>query len=130
MAELKKCPFCGSDKLKIEKKKKETRYFGIGALENYTASVRCNVCHARGGAVSGYVRNRRFVEADNWLKDEISIEAWNKRATGAEIRNKAIDEFAEKLKWEYENSIGIPQREINFANAVIDQVAERLKERE
>ena len=39
----------------------------------------------------------------------------------------AIDEFAEKLKWEYENSIGIPQREINFAKAVIDQVAERLK---
>ena len=49
------------------------------------------------------------------------------RPAESKIRAKAIDEFAEKLKWEYENSIGIPQCEINFANAVIDQVAERLK---
>ena len=80
MADLKICPFCESDKLKIEMKKNGTRYFGIGQLENYTASVRCNVCHARGGTVSGYVRNRRFVEAKDWLKDEISIEELERRA--------------------------------------------------
>lgn len=74
MADLRICPFCESDKLKIDMKKKGTRYFGIGQLEYYTASVRCNVCHARGGAVSGFVRNRRFVDKDDWLKDEISIE--------------------------------------------------------
>lgn len=80
MADLLKCPFCESDKLKIDMKKKGTRYFGIGQLENYTASVRCNVCHARGGAVSGFVRNRRFVDKDDWLKDEISIEELERRA--------------------------------------------------
>lgn len=80
MGNMKICPFCGSDKLKIDMKKKGTRYFGIGQLENYTASVRCNVCHARGGAVSGFVRNRRFVDKDDWLKDEISIEELERRA--------------------------------------------------
>lgn len=83
MADLKVCPFCESDKLKIDMKKKGTRYFGIGQLENYTASVRCNVCHARGGAVSGFVRNRRFVDKNDWLKDEISIEELQRRAIEA-----------------------------------------------
>lgn len=39
----------------------------------------------------------------------------------------AIDEFAEEMKWEYRESIGTSEREIHFALAVIDQVAERLK---
>lgn len=43
---LKPCPFCGSEKLKLEKKR--TVYKGYKA---YTASVRCNCCHARGGTV-------------------------------------------------------------------------------
>ena len=43
-----------------------------------------------------------------------------------EIRAKAIDEFAEEMKWEYRESIGTSEREIHFALAVIDQVAERL----
>jgi hypothetical protein len=44
-----------------------------------------------------------------------------------EARNKTIDEFAEKMKWEYENSIGVPKREIDFAIAVVELVAEQLK---
>jgi hypothetical protein len=44
-----------------------------------------------------------------------------------EIRAKAIDEFAEQMKWEYRESIGTSEREINFACAVIEQVAERMK---
>ena len=43
------------------------------------------------------------------------------------IRAKAIDEFAEEMKWEYRESIGTSEREIHFALAVIDQVAEQLK---
>ena len=31
-----------------------------------------------------------------------------------EIRAKAIDEFAEKIQWEYLNSCGLKQREIDF----------------
>lgn len=42
-------------------------------------------------------------------------------------RNKAIDEFAKEMKWEYRESIGTSEREIHFALAVIDQVADRLK---
>lgn len=45
----------------------------------------------------------------------------------AEVRAKAIDEFAEQMKWEYRESIGTSEREIHFACAVIEQVAERLK---
>jgi hypothetical protein len=44
-----------------------------------------------------------------------------------EVREKAIDEFAEQMKWEYRESIGTSEREIHFACAVIEQVAEQLK---
>lgn len=102
MADLKLCPFCESDKLKIEMKKKGTRYFGIAQLENYTASVRCNACHARGGTVSGYVRNRRFVEAADWLKDEISIEELERRAIESWNTRKPMKAVEEKLKYQVE----------------------------
>ena len=98
MADLKICPFCESDKLKIEMKKNGTRYFGIGQLENYTASVRCNVCHARGGTVSGYVRNRRFVEAKDWLKDEISIEELERRAIEVWNTRKPMEDAVAELE--------------------------------
>ena len=46
------CPFCGSDKTKVETKSKNhiTRF---GREEYVSASVRCNVCHARGPIVTG-----------------------------------------------------------------------------
>lgn len=44
---LKPRPFCGSTKLKLEKKR--ALYKGHKA---YVASVRCNCCHARGGTVT------------------------------------------------------------------------------
>jgi len=50
--------------------------------------------------------------------------------TESEIRAKAIDEFAEKLKWEFKNSLGISKRVADFTTAVINMVAEQLKERE
>lgn len=60
--------------------------------------------------------------------ERIEIELSKISVSEKEIRNKAIDEFAEKMKWEYENSIGISKREIDFAIAVVEQVAEWLKE--
>ena len=98
MSEIKNCPFCSSNKLKVEKKKRSTRYHINGNLDNYTASVRCNVCHARGPAVSGWVRNRRFVNENEWLPDEmyveelghLAIEAWNSR--------KPIKDMVEQLE--------------------------------
>ena len=98
MKNMKICPFCESDKLKIDMKKKGTRYFGIGQLENYTASVRCNVCHARGGAVSGFVRNRRFVDKDDWLKDEISIEELKRRAVEKWNTRKPMEAVVSELE--------------------------------
>ncbi len=87
--ELKPCPFCGSTKLKLESKNYRTGWTGIDArVEQETYSVRCNVCHARGGAVGGKViKSRLDVYRDNvpnWavtteeLKQR-AIEAWNKR---------------------------------------------------
>ena len=44
-----------------------------------------------------------------------------------EIRAKAIDEFTEKIQWEYLNSCGLKQREIDFLVAVSSMVAEQMK---
>ena len=40
---------------------------------------------------------------------------------------KAVDDFLEKIQWEYLNGCGIEQKEIEFLIAVSSQVAERLK---
>ena len=84
--ELKPCPFCGSDKVNVEgKRKKELSYEG---LERITYAVRCNKCHARGGTASGYIRNSfyRLTERGLELMETVSeicnraINAWNRRA--------------------------------------------------
>lgn len=67
---MKPCPFCGSNKLKLMKK--TTIYKGHKA---YVASVRCNCCHARGGAIT----NLTIPYA---VKEDVEAEAfnlWNKR---------------------------------------------------
>lgn len=85
--ELKPCPFCGSEKLKVDSKSRDGRM---------TFSVRCNVCHARGGVTSidkrvvirelGY-KGLRELEKQAGLK---AVEIWNTR--------KPIDEIAEQLE--------------------------------
>ena len=77
--ELKPCPFCGSTKLKIDKKSVLDRYTGLGVrLERHTYSVRCNVCHARGGAVTDTTMS---CSTDNSAENE-AILRWNRRANG------------------------------------------------
>ena len=89
--DLKPCPFCGSTKLKLESKQKLGGYNGLDMrVENRTYSVRCNVCHARGGAVGGKVIPefwRRtdlelpsYATTDDVIKGK-AIEAWNRRVT-------------------------------------------------
>lgn len=88
--ELKRCPFCGSKKLKILGTQRK-----IGVIGTYepvareTYSVRCNVCHARGGAAGGKVILTRLrlreSELPNWASSrdslkEKAIEEWNRRA--------------------------------------------------
>ena len=105
MAELKKCPFCGGEAYK---------YISGSVSNGVFAEVICKGCYSR----------------TDRLKENLAIEAWNNRVTEADIRAKAIEKFAEKLKWEFENSLGFSKRALYFANAVIDIVVKELKERE
>lgn len=109
MSNLRPCPFCGSTKLKIDKKSKLVGHNGLDdRVEQHTFSVRCNVCHARGGAAGGKVldRIRKEFDVPSWATtdEEIknrAIEAWNSRAggklicqinvDGEEILRKALD---------------------------------------
>ena len=84
--ELKLCPFCGSAKLKIDKKLTLYGYNGLDMrAERHTYSVRCNACHARGGAIGGLVVvDRRATQVpakfttDAELTEKVII-VWNRR---------------------------------------------------
>ena len=89
MAELKPCPFCGGTKLKVERKSRLAGWNGLDMrVEMHTYSVRCNTCHARGGAVGGRVMNdpwTRCAQLPDWATTDKAleakaIEAWNRRA--------------------------------------------------
>lgn len=94
MTELKPCPFCGSTKLKIESKGKNVGWTGIDArVDFHTYSIRCNVCHARGGTAGGKViTSHLYIYRDNmpsWAitREELrqkAIEAWDRRYTPPE----------------------------------------------
>jgi Lar family restriction alleviation protein len=87
MAELKPCPFCGSTKLKIDRKSRLAGWNGLDMrVEMHTYSARCNTCHARGGSVGGRVMNDPVnTRLPNWATTDKTleakaIEAWNRRA--------------------------------------------------
>lgn len=78
---LKPCPFCGSTKLKVDKKSKSVHYRHISI---YTVSVRCSCCHARGGTVSGEVWDGVSKPISDKITNYealklIAIETWNGR---------------------------------------------------
>lgn len=92
MAELKPCPFCGGTKLKVERKSRLAGWNGLDMrVEMHTYSVRCNTCHARGGAVGGRVMNdpwTRCAQLPDWATTDKAleakaIEAWNRMAENA-----------------------------------------------
>lgn len=93
MESLKPCPFCGSNKLKIESKSVLDGYtFADERVERITFSVRCNSCHARGGAAGGKVitsasvlwKRPEWATTEDELEDK-AIEAWNRRANDEQI---------------------------------------------
>lgn len=85
------CPYCGEDKrLSLDRKSKMVGHNGLDMrVELHTFSVRCNVCHARGGTAGGKVMNEHRLRPDlplpEWATtDEALIDkavaAWNRRA--------------------------------------------------
>lgn len=78
--ELKSCPFCGSYKLKLEKKATKNKRY-----KAYVAFIQCNSCYARGGAVMyrtiPYAINED-IEIPYAINEDIEREAysrWNRR---------------------------------------------------
>lgn len=80
---------CGSERLKLDKKSEKV--WGYPSyVKSVTYSVRCNVCHARGGTASGVVLKHCFCDNPDKIKNikiksdgEIIAQAvaiWNTRA--------------------------------------------------
>ena len=135
MAELKKCPFCGKDKLKIDCKSVLDGWIaGNWRVERHTYSVRCSCCHARGTAVGGkvcdYLPEPRpnYLTTDKELMNK-AIETWNKRATEADIRAKAISIMGMAMKEAYPtHKANYVEFDVFFRDVML-RVAEQLKEK-
>ena len=67
---LKPCPFCGGASLKVD----TVTHYNQKSGYTYTASVRCNKCHARGSTARG-----GFTEAEN-----MAVLNWNYRQRDVE----------------------------------------------
>ena len=84
---LEKCPFCNSDKLKVEQKSGPIHHYlkkGMQRWQNIKFSVRCNDCHARGGTVSAdfpldYSITAKEIEQLKLETELKAIEKWNIR---------------------------------------------------
>lgn len=95
MDDLKSCPFCGSKKLKMQGTQRRIGVTGTDEpVAHETYSVRCNVCHARGGTVGGKIILTRLRVRESELPDwassreslkEKAIEAWNRRTNDGKV---------------------------------------------
>ncbi len=102
MADLKKCPFCGGEAELVEQKHREYAS---------TYYVSCKMC------------NCKSIERMN--VDAI-LEAWNNRATEAELRAKAIDEFAENVEAEILPMLQT-EEDCQYAKKFLHQIATDMK---
>lgn len=75
--ELKPCPFCGSDKLKIDSKR--TFIHDPHNKKRCSVTVRCMKCRARGPVVGILMPDMQYNETE--ICKEAVCEAWNRRAT-------------------------------------------------
>ena len=78
-----KCPFCGSDKLKVESKNStrslRTADRSAGYKSKFTGSVRCNRCFSRGPTVYILCAGDSISLTEKALLDEMAYAAWNNR---------------------------------------------------
>ena len=78
-----RCPFCGSDKIKVESKKSNNSLSPFdrakGCKSKFTGSVRCNSCFSRGPTVSIACLGESISIAERELLSELAYSAWNTR---------------------------------------------------
>ncbi|MBQ0099387.1 MAG: Lar family restriction alleviation protein [Firmicutes bacterium] len=79
--EMKPCPFCGSEKLKIDSKTKTGLDCNWNSVTIYSYSVRCNKCHARGPIYTNK-KDRQcneyiYKSKQEWIDEAIKL--WNNR---------------------------------------------------
>lgn len=67
------CPFCGSDKTKVESKRGRV----LLGEQRVSLSVRCNLCKARGPVVGVTMKTGRYNEIE--LFGDVVYEKWNER---------------------------------------------------
>ena len=129
MAELKKCPFCGSDDIKVGYFHVWCANCGVGTTEEMSTEK----------AIEAW--NNRVTEAEIRAKAEHTYENCHnltcRRKCQKDGYNMAIDEFAEKLKQMcadkaigIDRKLGIPlyMHKDGKWHSLIDDVAEQLKE--
>lgn len=90
MLRIDSCPFCGSDKLKLTRTAERIGYNGM-EIPVYRVGfyVRCQICNARGGRVSGKVLAYDPPDGlglPSWASREEdlkwgAVDAWNMRTT-------------------------------------------------
>lgn len=73
MGDLKPCPFCGGEKLKIDSK----RTFRHGGKKHCSVSIRCMKCHARSPVVGVVMPDGHYNETK--ICETAVCEAWNRR---------------------------------------------------
>ena len=121
MAELKKCPFCGGEAT-LEKYResddgrmdKVARVKCKCGVEVHLAFSEFNRAKDDFGYKGGYYsQNKEFWDGMH----QRLIDKWNNRPTESEIRAKAIDEFAEKLKAKIEEVYSAPESESEYNHA-------------
>lgn len=124
MDKLKPCPFCGGTKLKIERKSRLAGWNGLDMrVEMHTYSVRCNTCHARGGAIGGRVMNdpwTRCSQLPDWATTDKTLEAkaaeaWNRRVNDASVVHE---------KWLLDRWPSWPHRECSRCKIMIPRTKE------
>ena len=94
MNRMSSCPFCGSDKLKLTRNSVKAGFNGLDIPVYQTGYyVRCTICNARGGRVSGKVLAYDppvGVALPGWASREddlawSAVDAWNTRTHDTSI---------------------------------------------
>lgn len=100
------------------------QYRAIGTVEHIKLTF--ELCKGLDAMVKMY-QAIGTIEEFKALKEEVELYRNLDKTNFSDGYNRAIDEFAEKIQWEYLNSCGLKQREIDFLVAVSSMVAEQMK---